>query len=84
MKNLLKGYYHMDEWKTIPPNTRIIPKYSTWRLSDLEDNQTDYICRGFLMTEDRKIIECIIGFCEEIDPVAFDSGMWPKYYKEIK
>lgn len=80
--NRSKGYYHMDEWKTIPPYTRIMPNYSTWRLSDLEDTQIDYICHGFLVTEDCKTVKCIIGFCEE--PDSFDPYSWPKYYKEVE
>lgn len=73
----------MNEWKTIPPNTRIRPNLATWRVSDIDDNLTEYICKGHLITEDNFIIDCVIGFCIEEDFYTNDERILPKFYKKV-
>ena len=78
----MKGYYHMDEWKTIPKNTYTRPDLNTWRASDIDDSLTYYICKGRLITEDNFIIDCIIGY--KLFYGDFDEErIIPKYYKEV-
>lgn len=72
----------MNEWKTIPPNTRVRPNLATWRKSDIDDTLTEYICAGRLITEDAFIIDCIIGYCVFVDTFG-DDCIYPKYYKEV-
>lgn len=72
----------MNEWKTIPPNTRVRPNLATWRKSDIDDTLTDYSCYGALITEDWGRIECIVGYCVVVGEFG-DEYILPRYYKEV-
>jgi len=72
----------MYEWKTIPKNVYTCPDLNTWRVSDIYDSLTDYICKGRLIMEDNSTIDCIIGYCDFIDEFG-DDYIYPKYYKEV-